>query len=135
MKTNDVDLDFGYVKGAPLVWLRLESGFVFILSILLYSRTGTAWWHLVALLLTPDLAMAGYWLNARLGAALYNVAHSYTVPIGLIGIAVVTGQTTWTSSLLIWTAHLGMDRVLGYGLKYPVSFQSTHLGRLGKRSV
>jgi hypothetical protein len=29
--------------------------------------------------------------------------------------------------VLIWTAHIAMDRALGYGLKYPTAFKSTHL--------
>ena len=29
---------------------------------------------------------------------------------------------------LIWAAHIGVDRVLGYGLKYPTAFRDTHLG-------
>jgi hypothetical protein len=31
---------------------------------------------------------------------------------------------------LIWLAHIGMDRMLGYGLKYSGGFKDTHLGRL-----
>jgi hypothetical protein len=30
--------------------------------------------------------------------------------------------------LLIWTAHIGFDRALGIGLKYPTGFGDTHLG-------
>jgi len=33
---------------------------------------------------------------------------------------------------LIWTAHIGFDRVQGYGLKYPTAFSDTHLGRIGR---
>jgi hypothetical protein len=32
---------------------------------------------------------------------------------------------------LIWVAHIGFDRLLGYGLKYPTGFGNTHLGKLG----
>jgi hypothetical protein len=32
---------------------------------------------------------------------------------------------------LIWIGHIGFDRVLGYGLKYPTAFRDTHLGQLG----
>jgi len=32
----------------------------------------------------------------------------------------------------ILIAHVGMDRMLGYGLKLPSSFQDTHLGRIGR---
>jgi hypothetical protein len=31
---------------------------------------------------------------------------------------------------LIWIAHIGVDRALGYGLKYPSSFKDTHLQRV-----
>jgi hypothetical protein len=31
---------------------------------------------------------------------------------------------------LIWFAHIGMDRTVGYGLKYPSSFNDTHLQRV-----
>jgi Domain of unknown function (DUF4260) len=31
---------------------------------------------------------------------------------------------------LIWLAHIGIDRVLGYGLKYPTGFKDTHLSRV-----
>ena len=33
---------------------------------------------------------------------------------------------------LVWLAHIGMDRLLGYGLKYDDHFQHTHLGLIGK---
>ena len=29
---------------------------------------------------------------------------------------------------LIWFAHIGFDRALGYGLKFPLGFRVTHLG-------
>jgi hypothetical protein len=30
---------------------------------------------------------------------------------------------------LIWIVHIGMDRMLGFGLKYPTGFKETHLQR------
>jgi hypothetical protein len=33
---------------------------------------------------------------------------------------------------MIWLAHIGFDRALGYGLKYASGFGFTHLGRIGK---
>ena len=33
---------------------------------------------------------------------------------------------------LIWCAHIAFDRLVGFGLKSPESFQATHLGLLGK---
>ena len=36
---------------------------------------------------------------------------------------------------LIWMNHIGVDRALGYGLKYAAGFQWTHLGKLrGRRA-
>jgi hypothetical protein len=28
---------------------------------------------------------------------------------------------------LIWAAHIGLDRMLGFGLQYPTRFKDTHL--------
>jgi hypothetical protein len=33
----------------------------------------------------------------------------------------------------LWLAHVGFDRMLGYGLKYGTGFGDTHLGRVGRR--
>jgi hypothetical protein len=33
---------------------------------------------------------------------------------------------------LIWLAHIGADRGLGYGLKYATAFGDTHLGYIGR---
>jgi hypothetical protein len=117
------------VSGAPLVWLRLEGLAVLGLSILLYRYSGASWWRFALLLLTPDLTMAGYWLGSRYGSVLYNLAHSYAGPLLLAALTVM--RPDWLPYVLIWTAHIGMDRALGYGLKYPSGFGETHLGRLG----
>jgi hypothetical protein len=37
------------------------------------------------------------------------------------------------SVAIIWFGHIGMDRLVGFGLKYPDSFQHTHLGWKGRR--
>ncbi|MGH9560491.1 MAG: DUF4260 family protein [Terracidiphilus sp.] len=36
---------------------------------------------------------------------------------------------------LIWANHIGVDRMLGYGLKYGDGFGYTHLGRIGKHGA
>jgi hypothetical protein len=43
---------------------------------------------------------------------------------------VLTGSQLLLSAALIWLAHIGMDRALGYGLKYPTTFKDTHLGHV-----
>jgi hypothetical protein len=36
---------------------------------------------------------------------------------------------------LVWAAHIGADRAVGYGLKYPTGFEDTHLGRVATTPV
>ena len=36
---------------------------------------------------------------------------------------------------LVWIAHIGFDRALGYGLKYPSAFADTHLGRIERAAT
>ncbi len=31
---------------------------------------------------------------------------------------------------ITWVAHIGMDRTLGYGLKYQTNFKDTHLQKV-----
>ena len=39
------------------------------------------------------------------------------------------------AAALIWIAHIGLDRALGYGLKYATGFGDTHLGHIGHSAV
>jgi hypothetical protein len=135
MKTNDQVAGAGCVTGTPLHLLRAEGLFIFILSILLYAHIGASWWRFAALLLVPDVVMAGYWLGPRWGAVFYNAGHSYIGPLLPAGVAVLGSHAGWWPYLLIWAAHIAMDRALGYGLKYAAGFKQTHLGRLGKTGL
>jgi uncharacterized membrane protein len=65
-----------------------------------------------------------------MGAAIYNAAHSYLGPLALGAVSVIRPELA--PFALIWAAHLGFDRMLGYGLKYASSFQETHLGTIGR---
>ncbi len=78
--------------------------------------------------------MLGYLIDAKVGSVLYNVVHSYVLPVLLSMFAIATNRTALISVICIWTAHIGLDRLLGYGLKYRTAFAATHLGRLGKAS-
>lgn len=132
MKT--VALSDGAVTGAVSTWLRVEGLSVLLLSLLLYRHSGSSWWMFFGLLLIPDLSMLAYLINPRIGAASYNVVHSYFLPLALAAFAITLDRTVMFPYLLIWTAHIGMDRLLGYGLKYPEAFGRTHLGFIGKES-
>ena len=81
----------------------------------------------------PDVAFLGYLVGPRVGAAAYNTTHSYVGPMIVAALAFAgILPTSVLGYVLIWTAHIGVDRALGYGLKYPTAFGHTHLGWLGK---
>jgi Domain of unknown function (DUF4260) len=109
-----------------LWWLRLEGLAVAMLAAVLYARIGASWWLFAALWLVPDLSMIGYLAGPRLGANCYNAIHSYLLPI-VLAIAALSFQRAALPFVLIWFNHIGVDRLLGYGLKYPTAFGHTHL--------
>jgi hypothetical protein len=80
--------------------------------------------------LAPDLSMIGYAGGPKLGSLTYDVAHTYTLPVALGTIGVLGGYDAAIQVSLIWLAHIGMDRMLGYGLKYPTGFKDSHLQRV-----
>ena len=82
------------------------------------------------LLLAPDLSMLGYLAGPKLGAAIYNAFHTYAVPAVVGALGMIFASPLAVSVALIWLAHIGMDRTVGYGLKYPSSFKDTHLERV-----
>lgn len=121
----------GAVAGGPRLWLRLEGLAVLALALLLYQRGGHSWMLLAVLFLAPDLSFAAYLAGPRVGALVYNLAHSYVGPVIAAALALLTGRPPVAAT--IWAAHIGFDRALGYGLKYPSGFADTHLGRLRGR--
>jgi len=118
------------LDGLPRVAARLEGVFVFAVALMLYVHLGFGWVALIALALAPDLSMLGYLGGNRIGALTYDVVHAYVGPLLLATLGVL-GSTDFAVQLgLIWSAHIGADRALGYGLKYPSGFKQTHLQRL-----
>ena len=121
------------VSGAPLTILRSEGLVLLAGSLAAYFHgLDQPWWLIPLLLLTPDFLMVGYAASSRTGALLYNAAHSYPAPAVIGAAAVVAEAALWQGVALIWLAHIGMDRALGYGLKYDTAFENTHLGRIGR---
>lgn len=114
----------------PLKLLRLEGLTLFLGAAVLYAWTDTSWWLFALLFFAPDLAMIGYAAGPRVGAAVYNAVHSSTLALPVV-VAGVVGDWPLVAALgLVWLAHIGFDRVLGYGLKYPEGFKETHLQRV-----
>jgi hypothetical protein len=114
----------------PGFLLRLEGAALFIASIALYANAGGGWVMFIVLLLAPDLAMLGYLNNPRLGAMAYNAAHTYVMPLVLLGVGLATSTPLAAQLAFIWFAHISMDRMVGYGFKYSTAFKDTHLDRV-----
>ena len=115
---------------SPLVLVRLESAAILVLSLYLYGKVGESWILFAVLFLVPDLTIPIYFVNRKAGSAAYNLVHFYAWPALLVGIAVADGNDLVLSLGLIWFAHIGADRTLGLGLKYPIDFKQTHIQRL-----
>ena len=121
--------------GAPVrTLLRLEGLAAAAFAAALYAHTGASWLLFAAVWLVPDLSMLGYLVGPGFGARIYNAIHSYTTPATLAVCALLLKSPSVMPFALIWVNHIGIDRLLGYGLKYPAGFGWTHLGKLGKQT-
>jgi hypothetical protein len=122
----------GETTGVVRIVLRLEGLAMLAAALFAYEKFGTGWETFAWFFLTPDLSFLGYLAGARVGAISYNAAHSY---IGAVA-CLIASQSFAAPLLLtvgiIWCAHIGFDRTLGYGLKYATGFKFTHLGRIGR---
>ncbi len=122
----------GAALGGVRTILRLEGLGVFAAACAVYSHLGASWIVFAALFLAPDLAMAGYLAGPRLGAAAYNLAHAYVGPLALGSAGLALDAPAAQTLALVWLAHIGFDRALGFGLKYASGFGDAHLGRVGR---
>jgi hypothetical protein len=114
----------------PRVLLRLEGLVVSAAAVGVYFHEGYAAWLFIALILAPDVTFAAYAAGPHVGANVYNAAHSTIGPVALGAACLITGGGFPVKLALIWLAHIGADRLLGYGLKYPTAFKDTHLQRV-----
>jgi hypothetical protein len=125
----------GAATGGVKILLRLEGLTLFAGMTLLYAVWGGSWWVYAILFLAPDLSFAAYLADPKTGAIVYNAAHSYMVPVALMTAGFALAQPLILSVAMIWMAHIGIDRALGYGLKYSAGFGFTHLGRIGRTAT
>jgi Domain of unknown function (DUF4260) len=119
------------VSGGLRLLLRLEGLALFAGALALYAATDQSWLLFAALILAPDLSFAAYLAGPRAGAFCYNLVHTTIGPIALWVIGSILTSPVSFAVALIWLAHIGVDRALGYGLKYDAGFGFTHLGRIG----
>jgi hypothetical protein len=114
--------------------IKLEEAALFVLGIYLFSLLPYEWWWFIALLLVPDLSMAGYLFGNKTGAATYNLAHHKAVAIAIYLIGILSHIAILELAGVILFSHSSMDRMFGYGLKYAKGFAYTHLGTIGKQA-
>lgn len=128
----------GYPPHGNRVLLRLEGAAFALAAIYLFSTLGVSWWLFAALILAPDLSALGYFRSRDLGAKTYNAAHIWIWPValGVVGFLLLRNDPAASPIVLaialIWATHIGVDRALGYGLKFPGTFDQTHLGPIGR---
>lgn len=112
------------------ILLHVEGFAVLAVSLYFYGYSQFSWILFVIFLFTPDNSMIGYLFNNRIGAILYNIFHTYSLSIAVVMFGLVLSNQALLAIGLILSAHIGMDRMIGYGLKYPTDFKDTHLNRV-----
>ena len=110
-------------------WLHLEGAAAFLAGAALYRSLGGDWLWLVPLLLVPDVSIAGYVLGPATGAFIYNVVHNWAIALAMVGLGLWLASTPLEVAGAVLVAHVGMDRLFGYGLKHSTAFKDTHLQR------
>ena len=122
----------GATTGGVKTLLRVEGACVLLAAAVAYSKFGLGWGTFAVFFLAPDLSFLGYLAGPSLGALAYNAAHSYAGAVLALLAGILLPSPTLMAAGLIWCAHIGVDRALGYGLKYSAGFGFTHLGLIGR---
>jgi hypothetical protein len=128
----DAQAPLAAVGGGVRMLLRLEGLSLLVAALVMYERSGFGWGTFALFFLAPDLSLLAYLAGSRLGAIAYNAAHSTVGALGLFSAGMLAVSPELEIAGLIWCAHIGFDRMLGYGLKYATDFGDTHLGRIGR---
>jgi hypothetical protein len=110
--------------------LQAEGAALFVAAIALYLDADFSILALVLLALAPDVAFVGFLAGPRIGAISYDALHFEAVPLLLGTVGVLAEEPVAIQVALIWLAHIGADRMLGYGLRYPAAAAESHLDRV-----
>ncbi|WP_146813170.1 DUF4260 domain-containing protein [Halobacillus faecis] len=114
----------------PKLFLHLDGAVIFITSLYFYQQNNFSRIALIFLLFVFDVSMVGYVINERVGTIVYNIFHSYILLVILILVSTIMTLDSILMVSLIWTAHIWMDRMFGYGLKYHSGFKDTHFQKV-----
>lgn len=110
--------------------LNLEDLVFFLFCLYFYQSLHGNWLIFVLLLFVPDIFMLGYSFNKRLGAIIYNLGHTYSAPAVVLALGLLFQNNTIILGAIILSAHISIDRTIGYGLKYKTNFKDTHLQKV-----
>ena len=121
------------ISGGPKLLLRLEGLVLFAAGLAAFFYLKQSVWIFAGLILVPDLSMAAYFAGPKPGAIAYDIFHTTIGPLLLAIYGVLFGELFAQVLASVWLAHIGLDRALGYGLKYANDFRDTHLGRIGSQ--
>ena len=110
--------------------IRLENACVFIAVVSVYFIFDFSLWIFLLFLLVPDISMVGYAVNKDIGSKVYNLGHTYVLPIIVTLLYLVTNEETILQISLIWLAHISMDRTMGFGLKYSSDTDKTIIQKI-----
>ncbi|MET0773658.1 MAG: DUF4260 family protein [Candidatus Limnocylindrales bacterium] len=109
--------------------LRAEGFALGVAGLVGYGQLGGDWLWLVPLLLLPDLSIAGYAAGPVVGALVYDLVHNLVLGLVLAGVGLWAGIPALAILGSVLVAHVGFDRLAGYGLKHPSGFKDTHMQR------
>lgn len=118
------------VTDQTILYQRLEAALILVASLYFYLHLHFFWVWFIVFLFSMDIFMIGYLKDSKLGAKSYNLGHTYVIPVILLIIGASSNTRLLLAAGIIWTAHIGLDRALGYGLKLPTGFKDTHLGHI-----
>ncbi|APO43060.1 DUF4260 domain-containing protein [Paenibacillus xylanexedens] len=112
------------------ILIKIENAIVAALGTYFYFSYGYSWWVFLLLLLAPDIFMFGYAFGNKVGAYVYNIAHTFVTPVLLLLAGHMFSISFLTMIGFIWLVHIGVDRTVGYGLKYTTDFKNSHIQRI-----
>ncbi len=119
--------------GGGVRWLlRLAGLAIAAAATIMYDKSGFGWGVFALFFFAPDISFLGYLAGNRFGAIAYDAAHSYLGALACFATGLTLASPALEVAGLIWCAHIGFDRALGFGLKYATGFSFTHLGRIGR---
>lgn len=98
-------------------FLRLEGLVLLVVASMLYFVNGWSVWHFLLLFLLPDISLLAYLKNSKIGDFTYNLGHTFTTPFVVMSLTALLNEPFGYKFGLIWLAHIGFDRFLGFGLR------------------